>query len=369
VRKALLTMVVAGLTMTATLAACDSDDPGPSSSVTSSGKGRNGVGVVLPDTESSPRWKTDHPQALAAAFEAAGIPYEIQNAEGDKDMFQAIAAELVDSGVKVLMIANLDSVSAKAVIANARAHRVPVIDYDRLTLNGGADYYVSYDNEKIGIQQADGLISCLADGPAGKPVIAELNGSPTDNNATLFKDGYDSVLERGYQSAEFVKGPDQFVPAWDPAEGKAIFTQMLQQWPRIGGVLAANDNLANAVIEVLRARGLNGRIPVTGQDATVQGLRNVLTGDQCMTVYKSAKAEANAAAELAIGLVRGEKKRLAGQVKDPASGAYVPSVLLAPTLITAGNIGTTVVADGAVTAAEICTGKVVAKCRRYGLVP
>ncbi|GAA4601155.1 D-xylose transport system substrate-binding protein [Actinoplanes octamycinicus] len=366
-RKILCALLVAGLTM----AACD-EAPGStgaaSSSVTSSGNGRNGVGVVLPDSASSPRWKIDHPRALAAAFQAAGVPYEIQNAEGDKAVFQAIAARMIDSGVKVLMIANLDSVSAKAVIANAKAHRVPVIDYDRLTLNGGADYYVSYDNVAIGVQQANGLISCLRARRTDQPVVAELHGSPTDNNTTLFKDGYDSVLRGRYDSGEFVKGPDQFVPAWDPDEGKAIFTQMLRQWPKISGVVAANDNLANAVIQVLRAAGLNGKVPVTGQDATVQGLRNILTGDQCMTVYKSAKAEADAAAELAIGLVRGEKKPLTGKVKDPGSGAYVPAVLLSPTLVTARTIRSTVLRDRAVTAAEICTGAYLVACREHGVV-
>ncbi|GAA2692840.1 sugar ABC transporter substrate-binding protein [Actinoplanes palleronii] len=364
---AALTFLAVGLLVTA----CDSGTPTSTDDahVTSSGEGRNGVGVVLPDTESSPRWKTDHPQALAAAFEAAQVPYEIQNAEGDKDVFTAIAARMLDSGVKVLMIANLDSVSGKAVIDNARAHHVPVIDYDRLTLNGGADYYVSYDNEKIGVQQADGLITCLRARKATRPVIAELNGSPTDNNATLFKDGYDAVLQRKYDTGAYLKGPDQFVPAWDPAEGKAVFTQMLRQWPDINGVLAANDNLADVVIEVLRAEGRNGDVPVTGQDATVPGLQNVLAGDQCMTVYKAARSEAEAAAELAIGLVQNRKIPVTGKVKDPGSGAYVPAVLLTPTPITAGNILTTVIRDKAVTTDQLCTAKYLAKCRKYGLIP
>ncbi|GIF14648.1 sugar ABC transporter substrate-binding protein [Actinoplanes teichomyceticus] len=374
-RKALFALVAAGLMTSVTLTACDDGGDGGDSSAsgttanaTSSGKGKNGVGVVLPDTKTSTRWKNDDPKYLKAAFEAAGVPYEIQNAEGDKEMFKAIAAKMIDSGVKVLVIANLDSGSGKAVIENARAHKVPVIDYDRLTLNGGADYYVSFNNQLVGIQQAQGLIKCMkAQKGADKPVVAELNGSPSDNNARLFKEGYDSVLQAKFDNGDFTKGPDQFVPEWDNDEGKEIFTQMLKQWPDISGVLAANDGLGNAAIEVLRAKGLNGKVPVTGQDATVEGLQNIIAGDQCMTVYKATKREANAAADLAIGLVKGQKKTAADRVKDPESGAYVPAVLLPPTAVTATNIMSTVVKDGFVTTKDICTAKFLKDCRRYGL--
>ncbi|WIM98958.1 substrate-binding domain-containing protein [Actinoplanes oblitus] len=375
-RKALLALVAAGLMTSVTLTACDDGGDGgdsgdsstTSSNATSSGKGRNGVGVILPDSKSSARWRNDDPKYLKAAFERAGVPYEIQNAEGDKETFKGIADAMIKSGVKVLMIANLDSVSGKAVIDNARSHKIPVIDYDRLTLNGGADYYVSFNNETVGKQQAQGLISCLnAKKPAKAPVIAELNGSPTDNNATLFKAGYDSILQQQYDNSAFVKGPDQFVPAWDNDEGKEIFGQMMKTWPNIGGVLAANDGLGNAAIEVLREKGLNGKVPVTGQDATVEGLQNILTGDQCMTVYKATKDEANAAADLAIGLVKGQKKAARDKVKDPESGAYIASVLLEPKSITAANIMSVVVADGFVTTKDICTAKFIKACKRYGL--
>jgi D-xylose transport system substrate-binding protein len=375
-RKALLALVAAGLMTSVTLTACDdggdSGDSGDSgtttSNATSSGKGKNGVGVILPDSKSSPRWKNDDPKYLKAAFENADIPYEIQNAEGDKEAFKGIADAMIKSGVKVLMIVNLDSVSGKAVIDKAKAQKIPVIDYDRLTLNGGADYYVSFNNEAVGQQQAQGLITCLkAKKLAAPPVVAELNGSPTDNNATLFKAGYDSVLQGQYDSGAFVKGPDQSVPQWDNDEGKEIFAQMLKQWPTIGGVLSANDGLGNAAIQVLKEKGLNGRVPVTGQDATVEGLQNIISGDQCMTVYKSLKLEANAGADLAISLVKGQKKSAADKTKDPESGAYIPSILLAPKSITATNILKEVIGDGFVTAKEICTAKFTKACKKYGL--
>ncbi|GIE87143.1 sugar ABC transporter substrate-binding protein [Actinoplanes regularis] len=383
-RKALIALAAAGLMTSVTLTACDSgSDDGDTggdkgseitSTATSSGKGRNGVGVILPDSESSARWATDDPKALNAAFAKANVPHEIQNAEGNTEAFKGIAKAMLDSGVKVLMIVNLDSESGKAVIDLARSRKVPVIDYDRLTLNGNADYYVSFNNETVGKQQAEGLVKCLQDKGIEKPVIAELNGSPTDNNATLFKRGYDSILQPKYDNGDYVKGPDQSVPQWDNTEGGKIFTQMVEQWPDIDGVLAANDGLGNAAIEVLRDRKRNGAkakgVPVTGQDATVQGLQNILLGDQCVTVFKSATEEADQAAKLAISLVTGKKPAADGKiVKDPETGRYVPSVLLTPKSVTAKNMMATVVESGAVRYEDLCTDKYKAACDKYKITP
>jgi D-xylose transport system substrate-binding protein len=264
------------------------------------------------------------------------------------------------------MIVNLDSGTGKAVIEKARSQGVATVDYDRLTLGGGADYYVSFDNTKVGQLQGQGLAKCLTDKGAQKPVVAELNGSPTDNNATLFKSGYDSVLKPKYDSNEYVKGPDRDVPEWDNTQAGTIFEQMLTQKPDIAGVLAANDGLGNAAITVLKKQKLNGKVPVTGQDATVQGLQNILAGDQCMTVYKAVKKEADAAADLAISLAKGTKKSLPGKVTDPTSKKDVPSVLLDPVAITKDNVKD-VVTDGYVTAADLCTGEFAAKCAEAGI--
>ncbi|GLW28224.1 sugar ABC transporter substrate-binding protein [Actinoplanes regularis] len=383
-RKALIALAAAGLMTSVTLTACDSgSDNGDTggdkgseitSTATSSGSGKNGVGVILPDSKSSARWATDDPKALKAAFSKAKVPFEIQNAEGNTEAFKGIAKAMLDSGVKVLMIVNLDSESGKAVIDLARSRKVWVIDYDRLTLNGNADYYVSFNNETVGKQQAEGLVKCLQDKGIEKPVIAELNGSPTDNNATLFKRGYDSVLQPKYDNGDYVKGPDQSVPQWDNTEGGKIFTQMVEQWPDIDGVLAANDGLGNAAIEVLRDKKRNGAktkgVPVTGQDATVQGLQNILLGDQCVTVFKSATEEADQAAKLAISLVTGKKPAADSKiVKDPETGRYVPSVLLTPKSVTAKNMMATVVESGAVTYEDLCTDKYKAACDKFKITP
>jgi D-xylose transport system substrate-binding protein len=358
-RKSLSMMVAAIMLLLGGVAACGS---------TNSGREKTPkIGVILPDTKSSARWESQDRKYLQEAFDSAGIKYDIQNAMGDKAAFKAIADQMLGSGVTVLMIVNLDSGTGKAVIDKARAQNVSVIDYDRLTTNGGASFYVSFDNIAVGRLQGEGLVKCLTAQGTKNPVVAELNGSPTDNNAALFKQGYDSVLQPKYDSRTYTKGPDQSVPDWDNRVGGDMFTTMLSQAGKnIDGVLAANDGLANAVISVLGHNGLNGKVPVTGQDATVQGLQNILRGDQCMTVYKAVKQEATAAALLAVSLATGQTIKVGQSVKDPGSGDEVRAQLLTPQAITKENIKT-VVDDGYVTSAEICTAAFTEACRKAGI--
>jgi D-xylose transport system substrate-binding protein len=362
VRKSICLLAVTGLLALGGATACgDSSTPGTTTTKTPK------IGVILPDSASSARWETADRKYLEAAFKAAGVQYDIQNAQNDKTAFQTIADQMITGGATVLMIVNLDSGTGKAVIDKAKAQGVGVIDYDRLTLNGGASYYVSFDNEKVGKLQGEGLVKCLTDAGAKNPVIAELNGSPTDNNATLFKNGYDSVLKPKYDSKDYTKGPDQSVPAWDNTQAGTIFEQMMTQaGNKIDGVLAANDGLGNAAIQVLKRNGLNGKVPVTGQDATVQGLQNILAGDQCMTVYKAIKGEADEAAKLAVALAKGETVNTGQSVKDPESGKDVPAKLLTPVSITKANVKA-VVDDGFVTKAELCTAPYAAACTAAGI--
>jgi D-xylose transport system substrate-binding protein len=360
-------LVAVGLLAAGSVAACGKSDSGSTGSGSGGAKAPGKVGIILPDTKSSQRWGTDDPKFLKQAFEAAGVPYEIQNAQGDKQAFSTIADGFISSKVSVLIIVNLDSGTGAAVLAKAKAAGIATIDYDRLTLGGGANYYVSFDNVKVGELQGQGLVDCLTAANVTKPVIAEVNGSPTDNNATLFKQGYDSVLKPKYDDGSYVKGPDQSVPDWDNAQGGKIFENMLTSNANIKGVLAANDGLGNAVISVLKKNNLNGHVPVTGQDATVQGLQNILAGDQCMTVYKAIKDEADAASKLAIALAKGEKPTTAtGVTKDPQSGASIPSVLLTPKAITKPTVKD-VVADGFVTKDTLCTGTFAKLCTDNGV--
>ncbi len=363
-RKGMFAIAAAGLLATGSVAACgDNSEGGGETGASATGK----VGVILPDTKSSARWATADLTYLKAAFDAAGVQADIQNAQGDKSQFQTIADGMISSGVKVLMIVNLDSGTGKAVLDKAKKSGIATIDYDRLTLSGGANYYVSFDNVKVGELQGQGLVDCLAEKKVTKPVVAELNGSPTDNNATLFKQGYDSVLKPKYDSGEYIKGPDQSVPDWDNAQAGTIFEQMLTSKKDIRGVLAANDGLGNAAISVLKKNKLNGQVPVTGQDATVQGLQNILAGDQCMTVYKAIKKEADAAAELAVALAKQQKPTTAtGTTKDPESGKDVPSVLLEPQSITKENVKD-IIADGFVTKDAVCTADFAKACTDAGI--
>src|SRR6266545_4036929 len=341
-RKGILAVATAGVLALGSLAACGkSNSPSGGSSGGAGGK-QPFVGVILPDSKTSARWETADRPYLEKAFKDAGVKYDIQNAQGDKNAFQTIADQLITKGVNVLVIVNLDSGTGKAVLDKAKAQGIATIDYDRLTLDGGADYYVSFDNVAVGKLQGEGLVKCLTDANVTKPKIAELNGSPTDNNATLFAQGYDSVLNPKYGDGTFVKGPNQSVPDWDNAKAGTIFEQMLTSDKDIKGVLVANDGMANSVISVLAKNQLNGKVPVTGQDATVQGLQHLLDGDQCVTVYKAVKKEAKATADLAVALAKGQNPTTSQTVKDT-------------------------VADGFVTKAELCTGAYAAKCTAAGI--
>jgi D-xylose transport system substrate-binding protein len=247
------------------------------------------------------------------------------------------------------------------VIDKARAKKVPVIDYDRLTLGGSADYYVSFDNTKVGELQGQGLADCLGDKDAN---IVYLNGSPTDNNATLFSAGAHSVLD---PMTNYKVVGEQAVPDWDNEQAVTIFEQLYTQaGGKVDGVLAANDGLGGSVISVLEKNGRAGQVPVTGQDATVEGLQNVLAGTQCMTVYKSAKLEAGALADAAIALVNGEEADTTGTTEDSEGGRDVPSILLTPVSITKDNVGD-VISDGGQSFSDVCSGEYAQMCTDAGI--
>src|SRR4051812_45836930 len=314
-------MVVGALGVALALSACGSDS---SSGGSGSGKddtsSKGKIGVILPDTESSVRWESADRPALEAAFKAAGVDYDIQNAEGDAEKMTQIADTMIGNGVTVLAIVNLDSESGAAIEEKAGSQGVKTIDYDRLTLGGSADYYLSFDNTKVGELQGQGLATCLGDKPAN---IVYLNGSPTDNNATLFSAGAHSVLD---PMTNYKVVGEQAVPDWDNEQAATIFQQLYTAADgKVDGVLAANDGLGGAAIGILEGAGQAGKVPVTGQDATVEGLQNVLAGTQCMTVYKSATQEANALAETAIALVNGDEAETTGTTVDSSDQSEVPS--------------------------------------------
>lgn len=310
--------------------------------------------VILPDSASSARWESADRPFLEQAFEAAGVGYDIQNANGDKAKFSTIADQMLASGCSVLLITNLDSPTGVAVIEKATAQGVPVIDYDRLTIGGVANYYVSFDNVAVGRAMGEGLVKCLSEDGITDGPVALLNGSPTDNNAALFKEGYQTVLEE----AGFTVEADQDVPDWDNTKAGTLFEQMYTKTQGdLVAVAAANDGLAGAAISVLERNGASD-IAVSGQDATDEGLQRVLLGTQCVTVYKAVKQEAEAAAQLAVHLINGDTlaadEMASTFTLDPELEAEVPSVLLEPQAIFADGVKD-VIADGYTTVERVCT--------------
>jgi D-xylose transport system substrate-binding protein len=372
IRKAALrASVAAGLGLALTLSACGANSAGSGSSGGSAAPAAGGVkvGVILPETDSSARWEGFDKPMLDKAMRAEGLDPDIQNAQGDEQKFSTLADGMISSGVKALVIASISSDGGSAVAAKAKAQGIPVIDYDRLNLGGTSDYYVSFDNEQVGALQGQGLVKGIGD-KAGAQVI-EIEGAPTDNNATLFYNGQQTVLKPMYDSGALKLVQKQAIDKWDNQVGGTTFEQILTgNGGKVDGVVAANDGLAGAIVTVLTKYGLNGKVPVTGQDATADGLQAILRGDQYMTVFKPIEQEASSAAKLAAALAKGDTAAadaVATQtVDDPKGNRQVKSVLLTPQLITKDNVK--VVTDaGYVKASEICVAETQAACDQLGI--
>jgi D-xylose transport system substrate-binding protein len=320
------------------------------------------VCVLLPDTKSSVRYELFDRPYLAKAFKAAKVSYSIVNAQGDQNRQRSQGDQCLTNGAKVILVDALNSGVGAAIENAAAAKKAKTIDYDRLVLHGKASYYVSFNNVTVGKLQGRGLVAALRKNGkySKKPVVAELNGAPTDNNAKLFKQGYDSILKPLYSKGTFKKGPDQSVPDWDNQKALTIFEQMLARTGnKIDAVLAANDGLAGSVVSALRNHKLKP-VPLTGQDATPQGVQNILAGWQSMTVYKAVKAEAAAAAKVAIALIKGQKVKTNGKVNN--GDRNVPSVLLTPISITKANYKI-LFRDGFLKRSEVCVGTYKKYCK------
>ncbi|MEV1293587.1 substrate-binding domain-containing protein [Pseudonocardia sp. NPDC049635] len=353
-----------------TLSACGQNSAGDGGDgAAAGGEGGIKVGVILPETDSSARWEGFDKPMLDRAMRAEGLDPDIQNAQGDEQKFSTLADGMISSGVRVLVIASISSDGGNTVAAKAQAQGIPVIDYDRLNLGGTSDYYVSFDNERVGALQGEGLVQGIGDKPGAQ--VIEIEGAPTDNNATLFYNGQQTVLKPLYDDGSLVLAGSQAIERWDNQVGGTTFEQLLTaNGGRVDGVVAANDGLAGAVITVLAKYGLNGTVPVTGQDATADGLAAILRGDQYMTVFKPIEQEAEAAAQLAAALANGDTAAAdaiaTDTVRDPQGDRDVPSVLLTPELITRDNVKT-VIDAGYVTAAEVCTAETADACSELGI--
>jgi D-xylose transport system substrate-binding protein len=364
-------LAAAGLAVaTLLLAACSSSSsstPADNGSAPAAASGK--VGVILPDATTSPRWENNDRPALEKAITGAGFEAVIQNAGKDVSTFASLCDSMINQGVNVLMIVNLDSESGAACEAKAKSAGIPSIDYDRLTLGGSADYYVSFDNVQVGKLMGDGLAACLdADGKT-KANIVYINGDPTDNNATLFKEGYAGALQPKIDSGDYKLVGDQ-TGKWDAQVAQTTFEQIFtKNNGNVDGVLSANDTMAGGVITVLKNNKLAGKVPVTGQDASDEGLQRVITGTQCGTVFKDVNLEAKAAADLAIAILKNDGSAAGlvnGTVKDTDAGRDVQSVFATPVWVTQDNISVPFDA-GYTTVDKVCTGDVAAGCTKLGL--
>lgn len=375
-RSRTLTLLAATVGAGLVLSACgansaDSGSGNSSQSAPAPGGAAAGgkVGVILPETATSARWESFDKPFLTKALKDAGFDADVQNAQGDVQKFTTLADGMIAQNVKVLIIAAINGEVGSAVARKAQAAGIPTIDYDRLNLGGSSDYYVSFDNEKVGQLQGQGLADALKDKKGAEVVMIE--GAPTDNNATLFANGQKSVLQPKFAAGDLKLVREQAIDNWDNQKGGQTFEQILtDNKGRVDGVVAANDGLAGAVITVLKKVGLNGKVPVTGQDATPDGLQAVLRGDQYMTVFKPIKEEAEAAAKLAGLLAKGDTagadKLASGVTKDTKGNRDVKSVLLTSQLITKDKVKL-VVDAGFVKAAEICVADTQAICTELGI--
>jgi D-xylose transport system substrate-binding protein len=317
------------------------------------------VCVLLPDTKSSVRWVQFDPKYIAQALKKAGVSYSITNALNEPQRMVAQADACLAAGAKVAIVTDIAQGTSIAIEKKfAKAGGVS-IDYDRQVVGGIAKVYIAFDGTAVGAAQAKGVLNGLKG--KSKPVVAELWGGPTDQNAFWFKSGNDAVLNPLFASGKLSKGPQQFVPDWLATNAAPIFTQMLlKTGNKIDGVIAANDNIAGAVVATLKAKHLKP-IALSGQDATPQGVQNIISGWQTMTVYKYVPAEANAAAAAAVALLR--HKKIPGINGFRKNGSKKePTVALPVVSITKANY-TRLFKDGFLKRSEVCVGEYKQYCK------
>jgi D-xylose transport system substrate-binding protein len=336
-------------------------------------KGTGSVAVILPDTTSSTRYTEFDAPMLTVALEDAGLkPSQIiiQNAQGSDATFITDVQADITAGVKVIGIDPEDSATGDKAEQLAAAAGVKTIDYDRLTLGGetSGTYYVSFNNTYVGTLLGKGLVACVAAWKVKSPKVIVMRGSPTDNNATLFANGYLAVLNPLFKGGKWA---DLAQPAgtWDPPTAETEFQQAFTANPTANALLAPNDENAAPIITYLQSQGVKPyKFPVTGQDATLVGIQNIISGYQCGTVYKPIYLEAQAAAALAMYLRAGvtpPKSLINSTTEDTVSNYAVPSILETPEWVTPTTVEKTIVADQFVPASEICAGSYLADCKRY----
>jgi D-xylose transport system substrate-binding protein len=346
----------------------DDDDGG------GGGNGDGSIWVLLPDSATSPRWESDDRRFFEQAFQEADVEFNIVNAEGDAAQQQSQAEQAIADGASVILLVSIDTGSGATIIDNAKDADVEVVEYDRFNTGGsGGAAYVSFDNVEVGATMARELEPAIDALDAETPRVVMLNGGEEDNNSFLFRRGYAETVERKVEAGEWEQVADRHVPGWDNQQAQTIMEQILTSANnRVDAVFAANDGLANSAINAMEAAGIENA-PVSGQDATVAGIQNILLGKQTMTVYKPIKAEADVAAAVALALRNGDdiesvevpevefdligiKAEDGNPTEAPEGDGVVPYFALTPVGVTEENIQETVIQDGFRTVREVCTG-------------
>ena len=330
------------------------------------GGGAKKIALLLPETKTT-RYEAQDRPLFEAKVKALCGDCEIiySNADQDAAKQQSQAEAALTNGAKVMVLDPVDSASAGAMVTKAKAAGVPVVSYDRLILNADVDYYISFDNEKVGQLQGTALVDKLKqDGKKGSIVM--INGAPTDNNAKLFKKGAHSVID----SSGFKVAKEYDTPDWSPDKAQTEMEQAITAVGKDGfvGVYAANDGTGGGAIAAMKGQGIKPSTrPTTGQDAELAAIQRLLTGEQYMTVYKAIKPEAEGAAQLAVDLVNGKKDSAAATAKVNNGTKDVASVLLEPVPVTKDDIKDTIIKDNFLKVSDICSGPAASACSEAGI--
>jgi D-xylose transport system substrate-binding protein len=335
--------------------------------------GRGLVGVLLPDTVSSDRYTRFDAPYLKRAFSTAGLPGSqllVDNALGsDATQLSQAQADII-LGARVLILDPLDSGVGKVIERYAKQHGVDVIDYDWVTLGGSRRYFVSFDQVAVGKAMGLGLVSCVSAWHVKTPKVIVMKGAPTDPNAALLAQGYDEVLAPYFKSGKWTDAANP-PGTWTPDVALSEFEQQRALHPDISAALTPTDDISGPIISYLKGKGVKAKaFPVTGQEATIGGLRNIIAGYQCGTAYQPDYLEAQGAAAVALFLrakLTPPASLVNGHYKDPQSNASVPSVLFKPVWVTTKNMKSTVIADKYVTVAQLCAKPDAQACKAAGI--
>jgi D-xylose transport system substrate-binding protein len=369
-RRLAIALAVAGAG-TVALAACGSSNNNNGTGGTPAPAAAGKIALLLPETKTARYEAADKPYFLAQlqslGYDTSQVIYSNANQDASLQQNQADAA--ITNGAKVLVLDPVDSASAASIANKAKTAGIPVISYDRLiTGSSGVNYYISFDNQKVGQLQAQALVDALTAAGKTAPHIVMINGSPTDNNAHLFKAGAHSVFDPLVSAGKLFIDKEYDTPDWSPDQAQNEMQQALTALGnKIDGVYCANDGTAGGAIAAMKPV-LNPLPPVTGQDAEAAGIQRIIAGQQYMTVYKAIKPEAGAAATMAFDLAGGKTvpANLASSKVNNGS-IDVPSQLLTPVAVTKSNVKDTVIKDGFHTAAEICTAAYAQFCTALGI--